>query len=105
MDARAREAVVGGDGDEVESRPETSRRRRTDAPDSVRVLKPRRAAPADAVRPTRAEVNLAALRQSAWKRVTLQAQVCGRAAAAPARFRIHCAISGAAASDAARAKP
>ncbi len=30
-----------------------------DAPDSVRVLKPRRAAPADAVRPTRAEVNLA----------------------------------------------
>ena len=49
--------------------------------------------------------NLAALRQSAWKRVTLQAQVCGRAAAAPARFRIHCAISGAAASNAARAKP
>ncbi len=39
-------------------------RRRTDAPDSVRVLKPRRAAPADAVRPTRAEVNLAALRHN-----------------------------------------
>lgn len=40
------------------------RRRTTDAPDSVRVLKPRRAAPADAVRPTRAEVNLAALRHN-----------------------------------------
>lgn len=39
-------------------------RRKTDAPDSVRVLKPRRAAPADAVRPTRAEVNLAALRHN-----------------------------------------
>src|SRR4029077_12450985 len=34
------------------------------APDSVRVLKPRRAAPADAVRPTRAEVSLAALRHN-----------------------------------------
>jgi alanine racemase len=34
------------------------------AADSVRVLKPRRAAPADAVRPTRAEVNLAALRHN-----------------------------------------
>ena len=31
---------------------------------SVRVLRPRRAAPADAVRPTRAEVNLAALRHN-----------------------------------------
>jgi alanine racemase len=44
-----------------------SSRRETDvaAPaDSVRVLKPRRAAPADAVRPTRAEVNLAALRHN-----------------------------------------
>jgi alanine racemase len=39
-------------------------RRATDAPESVRVLKPRRAAPADAVRPTRAEVNLAALRHN-----------------------------------------
>src|SRR5690606_7322426 len=39
-------------------------RRSTDAPDSVRVLKPRRAAPADALRPTRAEVNLAALRHN-----------------------------------------
>jgi alanine racemase len=42
-------------------------RRQTDveaAADSVRVLKPRRAAPADAVRPTRAEVNLAALRHN-----------------------------------------
>jgi alanine racemase len=34
------------------------------APESVRVLKPRRAAPADAVRPTRAEVNLQALRHN-----------------------------------------
>lgn len=39
-------------------------RRRGDLADSVRVLKPRRAAPADAVRPTRAEVNLAALRHN-----------------------------------------
>ncbi len=36
----------------------------TAAADSVRVLKPRRAAPADAVRPTRAEINLAALRHN-----------------------------------------
>ena len=34
------------------------------APSEPRVLKPRRAAPADAVRPTRAEVNLAALRHN-----------------------------------------
>ncbi|MBK8937726.1 MAG: alanine racemase [Polyangiaceae bacterium] len=32
--------------------------------DAVRVLKPRRAAPADAVRPTRAEINLGALRHN-----------------------------------------
>ncbi|MFO0737900.1 MAG: alanine racemase [Labilithrix sp.] len=51
--------------EETESNPALpSSRRRTDAPDSVRVLKPRRAAPADAVRPTRAEVNLAALRHN-----------------------------------------
>src|SRR3954451_11297320 len=43
---------------------EVPSRRKMDAPDSVRVLKPRRAAPADAVRPTRAEVNLAALRHN-----------------------------------------
>lgn len=44
-----------------------SSRRESDvlaAADSVRVLKPRRAAPADAVRPTRAEINLAALRHN-----------------------------------------
>lgn len=41
-----------------------SRRRSDSGADSVRVLKPRRAAPADAVRPTRAEVNLAALRHN-----------------------------------------
>jgi alanine racemase len=50
--------------EEVESSPALPSRRRSDAPDSVRVLKPRRAAPADAVRPTRAEVNLAALRHN-----------------------------------------
>src|ERR1700691_2120741 len=33
-------------------------------PPSTRVLKPRRAAPADAVRPTRAEINLEALRHN-----------------------------------------
>jgi alanine racemase len=34
------------------------------SPESTRVLRPKRAAPADAVRPTRAEVNLAALRHN-----------------------------------------
>jgi alanine racemase len=34
--------------------------------DNVRVLKPRRAAPSDTVRPTRAEINLAALRHNAF---------------------------------------
>lgn len=48
----------------MESMKEVPSRRRTDSPDSVRILKPRRAAPADAVRPTRAEVNLAALRHN-----------------------------------------
>src|ERR1700742_1312592 len=33
-------------------------------PDETRVLRPRRAAPAEAVRPTRAEINLAALRHN-----------------------------------------
>jgi alanine racemase len=58
MDARAHEQA------ETTSESTTPTRRRSDAPDSVRVLKPRRAAPADAVRPTRAEVNLAALRHN-----------------------------------------
>lgn len=40
------------------------RARRQSDLESVRVLKPRRAAPADAVRPTRAEINLAALRHN-----------------------------------------
>lgn len=44
--------------------PPPSRRRGDFNADSVRVLKPRRAAPADAVRPTRAEVNLANLRHN-----------------------------------------
>lgn len=43
--------------------------------ESVRVLKPRRAAPADAVRPTRAEVNLAALRHN----LRVMARHAGRA--------------------------
>jgi len=64
MDPRAREAV----NDVPPPAPSSSPARRQDdvaAPhDSVRVLKPRRAAPGDAVRPTRAEVNLAALRHN-----------------------------------------
>ncbi|MBX3212814.1 MAG: alanine racemase [Labilithrix sp.] len=52
------------DEEKTESSPALPTRRRSDAADSVRVLKPRRAAPADAVRPTRAEVNLAALRHN-----------------------------------------
>lgn len=61
--------------EEVESSPALPSRRRTDAPDSVRVLKPRRAAPADAVRPTRAEVNLAALRHN----LRVMSRAAGRA--------------------------
>jgi alanine racemase len=72
MDARARDASKNKDGDS----PPPSRRS-SDAPDSVRVLKPRRAAPADAVRPTRAEVNLAALRHNL--------RVVAKHAGAPAR--------------------
>ncbi len=59
MDARAL-----NDTKSDESTPGSPTRRRSDGADSVRVLKPRRAAPADAVRPTRAEVNLAALRHN-----------------------------------------
>jgi alanine racemase len=49
--------------------PPSDRRRASDVADdanrpSTRVLKPRRAAPADAVRPTRAEINLEALRHN-----------------------------------------
>src|SRR6188472_4333901 len=69
MDATAR------DEEHDESSATASLRRRTDAPDSVRVLKPRRAAPADAVRPTRAEVNLAALRHN----LRVMARHAGRA--------------------------
>jgi alanine racemase len=72
MDSRALEASVTNrndlDSDHVPPAPPSSpSRRQADvvaAADSVRVLKPRRAAPADAVRPTRAEVNLAALRHN-----------------------------------------
>lgn len=48
----------------MQSMKDVPSRRKTDSTDSVRILKPRRAAPADAVRPTRAEVNLAALRHN-----------------------------------------
>jgi alanine racemase len=58
MDARTRNDRL------PEAPPSSPSRRQTDAPDSVRVLRPRRAAPADAVRPTRAEINLAALRHN-----------------------------------------
>jgi alanine racemase len=61
--------------------PSSPSRRQADvvaAADSVRVLKPRRAAPADALRPTRAEVNLAALRHN-LKVVTRHAKACGGA--------------------------
>ncbi len=67
MDARARDAVNEAPPAPPSSGSVGSTRRQTDvvaAADSVRVLKPRRAAPADAVRPTRAEVNLAALRHN-----------------------------------------
>jgi alanine racemase len=52
------------DPKDVVPEPPPSRRRTDRDAESVRVLKPRRAAPADAVRPTRAEVNLAALRHN-----------------------------------------
>ncbi|MCL2777305.1 MAG: alanine racemase [Polyangiaceae bacterium] len=47
------------------SNPANPNRRHSDTnADGIRVQKPRRAAPADAIRPTRAEVNLAALRHN-----------------------------------------
>ena len=58
MDARARDKTQAAAAQSERAR------RASDAAESVRVLKPRRAAPADAVRPTRAEVNLAALRHN-----------------------------------------
>lgn len=57
MDAKARDIPL----DSVPPPPPS--RRRTDGAES-RVLRPRRAAPSDCVRPTRAEVNLAALRHN-----------------------------------------
>ncbi|MDB5215099.1 MAG: Alanine racemase [Myxococcaceae bacterium] len=71
MDPRAREAVNATiPPDPPPAPPSSPSRRQADVAssvgphDSVRVLKPRRAAPADAMRPTRAEVNLAALRHN-----------------------------------------
>ncbi len=61
MESSALPIPTPGDDDELNDKPS---RRRNDGADSVRVLRPRRAAPADAVRPTRAEVNLAALRHN-----------------------------------------
>jgi alanine racemase len=48
----------------VDEAPNSARERRTGEKVELRVRKPRRAAPADAVRPTRAEVNLEALRHN-----------------------------------------
>ena len=67
MDSRARSAVNEAPPAPPSSGSIGSSRRESDVAavaDSVRVLKPRRAAPADAVRQTRAEVNLAALRHN-----------------------------------------
>lgn len=63
QDAEARD-VSNEEREEIGSVPPAPASRRRGDLDSVRVLKPRRAAPADAVRPTRAEVNLAALRHN-----------------------------------------
>jgi alanine racemase len=91
MDSRALDVSVtnrnnrNSDDDVVPPAPPSSpSRRQADvvaAADSVRVLKPRRAAPADAVRPTRAEVNLAALRHN----LRVVARHAKSASGAPAR--------------------
>lgn len=82
MDASACDSAVNEAPPPVPPAPPSSpSRRQTDAAapaDSVRVLKPRRAAPADAVRPTRAEVNLAALRHN-LRVVTRRAKEAGGA--------------------------
>jgi alanine racemase len=81
MNARTSPAV--NDTEVPPSPPSSPSRRQADvavAADSVRVLKPRRAAPADAVRPTRAEVNLAALRHN-LRVVTRHAKEAARAGA------------------------
>ena len=58
-------AEVSLSAEEMPSLSRPSREAAHDASlDNMRVLKPRRAAPADAVRPTRAEVNLANLRHN-----------------------------------------
>lgn len=49
-------------GEELEPSPPAGRR--ADGAESVRVLRPRRAAPSEALRPTRAEINLEALRHN-----------------------------------------
>lgn len=65
MDARAQhDDSIDPESPSERAKAPPPSRRHTDAPDSVRVLRPRRAAPADAVRPTRAEVNLEALRHN-----------------------------------------
>src|ERR1700744_4434326 len=71
---------------------------------STRVLRPRRAAPSDAVRPTRAEVNLAALRHNLriTKRAAGKAEVWavlkadgyGHGAPAVARSRVRAGADG-----------
>lgn len=68
MNARARDAAVHeprNDASAIPPAPPSRRESDGAGPaESVRVLKPRRAAPADAVRPTRADINLAALRHN-----------------------------------------
>ena len=79
MNARTFVTPAVTDNEVPPSPPSSPSRRQADAvsaADSVRVLKPRRAAPADAVRPTRAEVNLAALRHN-LKVVTRHAKEAG----------------------------
>ena len=79
MNARTVVTPAVNDNEVPPSPPSSPSRRQADvagAADSVRVLKPRRAAPADAVRPTRAEVNLAALRHN-LKVVTRHAKEAG----------------------------
>ncbi len=79
MNARTFVTPAVNDNEAPPSPPSSPSRRQADvvgAADSVRVGKPRRAAPADAVRPTRAEVNLAALRHN-LKVVTRHARQAG----------------------------
>ena len=63
-DRRSADRRHGAAPPPVEARPGSAPRTSAERGAEERVLKPRRAAPADAVRPTRAEVNLASLRHN-----------------------------------------